>query len=1005
MKHLVIIFLLATTSVGAQLYPDSKGRDFWLTFMPNFHNNADQLSKDVLRQREHQLYLEIGADKPTTGTIYLRDKDYNVRVVPFQITDPTKIFEFKTFYEPYELMGFNNGGVLNSDAFNQNELSAPQYVHIESTEDITVYALNQAELTSEAFLVLPTDALAEDYVVMSYTSDAKLGGGLGGSELSGASTPSQFAVVATEDSTTVTVVTSAPTFKHPVPGSFSVLLRKGESYLVQADPEVAEFADLTGTTVRADHPVAVFGGHQRATLPIEDNDSLSSRDCIIEQMSPVRTWGKRAFLAPFALPSDEIGIGTDLFRVVAGFDSTKVVVDADTVRMLMKGQYYEGSLTQPLVVRTTRPALIAAFKKSSSPSSTTGTANNFGDPFMMVIPPTEQFMDSYRFVNVQSYMYKGSVNFPILDDSVYKEQWLNIVIPTSRTGNVFLDGQKINPARFRVFPDPEYSYAVIAMGGGVHAIKADTNFGIYVYGYGKANSYGYVGGMAFRPLDVNPPQFGGAPGCFDVTGVVSDSILGDTRLKYVRLIPTTDKNARITFQNTTFPASVARFTISLINIYADGAAAVEAEDYAEQRSQTSVQLAGFTLGLREVGSANIVPGKSWVTPVGRGRCDTVTIVNYGAYAHTIDSLSFGLHTVNIVGGSLPVKVAPGDSVRIAYCATYTVPGLAVDTLFIGDQCTTRPILQRTVTVKLDQDPPSITSDMDACSSHVNVRVTELADSDFGLDTVAIDYPGLRNCTVVVKDSTPSVFSFDLSIVDPYQDAIWSIVAVDSAGNRSIRKDTIPGFTLEFSSGGTTSPEIDFGDVGLGLLNCLNVQIRNTGIYSIDIPKAYVRGNLRFSIPPSQLPITVAPKAVVTLVVCFEPVAADTTPVRDTVVLLRGCVERELPLRGVGTAQVYEGISRCATPIGTSVVSVPATMPLHTSPLPASTTVTVVLAQPTEACTVRLINSVGAEAAFYTWSGTATQAVEIVVDKLIDGAYTCVVSSQGRVQTGRILVKH
>ncbi|CAN5466400.1 hypothetical protein BH10BAC6_BH10BAC6_14910 [soil metagenome] len=1001
MKRIVLLMFLAASTVWAQPYPDSKGRDFWITFLPNFHNNPNQLQTDPLRQREHQIYLEIGAERPASGTITLRDRFGSSRVVNFAITDPRQIFEFKTYYEPYELLGFNNGGVIDING-GQDEIVAKQSVHIVSTDDITVYALNQAELTSEAFLVLPTDALAEDYVVMAYTSDAKLSGF---GALATSTTPSQFAIVATEDSTTVEVLPTAPTLINKTMYSMLFTLQRGESYLIQADPATSRFADLTGSTVRASKPVAVFGGQQRATLPIQQADLLSSRDCVIEQMNPVRTWGKRAFLAPFALPSDEIGIGNDLFRVVAGFDSTKVVVDGDTVASLSKGQHYEGALTQPTVVRTTRPSLIAAFKKSSSPSGSANQPNNFGDPFMMLIPPSEQFMDSYRFVNVQSYSFSGSVDNPQLDDSVYKEQWLNIVIPTPRVGSVVLDGAPVNPARFRVFPDPEYSYAQIAMGGGVHSISADTNFGIYVYGYGKANSYGYVGGMAFRPLDVTPPQFGGAPSCFDLNGVVSDSILGDTRLKLVRLVPRTDSNVVLTFQNAVFPASSVRFVMSLINPYNDGAAVIEAEDFAEQRSQTSVQLAGFTIGLREVGSQNIIPGKSWVTPVGRGRCDTVTIVNYGAYPHTIDTISFGVHSISVVGGTMPYRLNPGDSLRLAYCATYTIPGLNDDTLKIGDKCLVRPIQHIAVDVRLDNTPPKITADVDACSTLVNVSITETEQSDFGLDTIAIAYNLLQNCTLVVTDSTASRFRFAITILDPFADAIWGVFAVDSAGNRSIRLDTIPGFTLSIASSGGGGSSVNYGEVDLGTMDCKNISIENTGIFSITIPTVIIRGNIRYSIPAHQLPLTLAPKTSAVLIVCFEPVRVDLEPVRDTIVFSKGCAEKELALEGSGKAVGYDGISRCNMPVGVSVIGIPSAPPLLASPLPASNSVTIVLSQPTEACTVRIIDAVGADAATFTWKGMATQALILDVASLPDGIYTCVVRSAHLVQSGRVLVKH
>ncbi|MFM8438364.1 MAG: IgGFc-binding protein, partial [Candidatus Kapaibacterium sp.] len=154
-----------------------------------------------------------------------------------------------------------------------------------SDEDVTVYAMSQALTTSDAFLVLPTDALGNQYYVMSYTADP--------SSQASAGTPSQFAIVATEDSTEVRIETDEPIYRYGrVPGV--VRLNKGDVYLVQSQVgDSRRLVDLTGTYVESTKPIALFSGHQRATIPIED-DRRSSRDCLIEQMTPISTWGRGA---------------------------------------------------------------------------------------------------------------------------------------------------------------------------------------------------------------------------------------------------------------------------------------------------------------------------------------------------------------------------------------------------------------------------------------------------------------------------------------------------------------------------------------------------------------------------------------------------------------------------------------------------------------------------------------------------------------------------------------
>ena len=79
----ILTLLLVLPAIGQEEFPDSRGTDFWFTFMPNFHNNLNDLPTDVALQQEHQLYIYIGSEVPTSGTITMTDEDGNVRVEPF----------------------------------------------------------------------------------------------------------------------------------------------------------------------------------------------------------------------------------------------------------------------------------------------------------------------------------------------------------------------------------------------------------------------------------------------------------------------------------------------------------------------------------------------------------------------------------------------------------------------------------------------------------------------------------------------------------------------------------------------------------------------------------------------------------------------------------------------------------------------------------------------------------------------------------------------------------
>ena len=151
--------------------------------------------------------------------------------------------------------------------------------------------MDQTITTSDAMMVLPTDVLGKRYRVMSYGSDGKLDTN-GGLNIN--STPSEFVVTATEDNTAVTIQPRAQVFGNAKLNPIGLTLNRGESFLVQADITTQMLnSDLTGSVVESNKPVAVFAGHQRSSVPIENVNNVSSRDYLLEQMLPISVWGTK----------------------------------------------------------------------------------------------------------------------------------------------------------------------------------------------------------------------------------------------------------------------------------------------------------------------------------------------------------------------------------------------------------------------------------------------------------------------------------------------------------------------------------------------------------------------------------------------------------------------------------------------------------------------------------------------------------------------------------------
>jgi len=519
-----IISFLEVYPILAQGGGNSKGKEFWLTFIPNIHRGVGSIpgSPADLERRSDSLYIFIAAEVPTTGKITYRDVFNRQYIRNFTISNPTQIYSFSVMWDGFELVGVNNSNELLPDG-GQTEKIAAQSFKVETDNDVMVYALNQAWTTSDAFLVLPRPALERDYYVMSYPSDNIIDDRTG--RLSIGSTPSQCAIVAVEDNTRITIAPTAPMLfggRNPTP----IVLNKGDVYLVQSLPSTSINYDLTGTNISSDKPIAVFAGHQRARIPQDGGFDLNSRDCLVEQMVPTTNYGKSAFLTPYPLPQDASPVGWDVYRVLAAMDSTVIYVDSNRVATLNAGQFFSGRLTRAAEMYSDKPFMVAQYKKTSS-TGNTGLANS--DPFMMMIPPYEQFLPSYRFISAQAVQLNS--NFERV--KVYNFQYVNIVAPQTVIDKVVLDGATVSANQFTRIGGSRFYYATIQINDGVHSVSAPEPIGIYVYGYGPANSYGYIGGMSFTLFDFRPPTIISKQDCNTIRGMVFDSSATDSRIRSI----------------------------------------------------------------------------------------------------------------------------------------------------------------------------------------------------------------------------------------------------------------------------------------------------------------------------------------------------------------------------------------------------------------------------------------------------------------------------------------
>ncbi len=468
---------------------DTHGREFYLTFMPNYHMGYKN------SYLYDSLYIYISSDKAANGYIEYEGRNYVQKIKYFRIPEGGGEYKFAEWWREYEQEGFSEYGrhIPGRNGFKEKGV-----FHIVTDEDVSVYALNRAFKTTDGAMIFPVNTLGRKYMITSYYSNEKSKD----TNIRNTLTPSQFSIVATENNTKINIKLTVPAY-----GEYSKQLTKildrGDSYLIQADTSSAgDNYDLTGSTVISNKPIAVFSGHQRSLIPNNYQGILVSRDHLFSQITPIDVWGKTYIITPFPKAFQQSKVGNDLYRIVAANDDTEIYFNDVYITTLDKGEFYENDLLMPFAVRANRPISVAMFKKSSS-----GQVGwfNLGDPAFLLIPPNKQFLDEYNTYNLQAR------EFGLGSKYVYLQQFVTVIIPTLYASTLRLDSKLVDDNYFIEIPETCYSYAHLEVSDGSHNLRADKPFGVYVCGYGVADSYGYVGGMRFDTIPEVIPHISISP--------------------------------------------------------------------------------------------------------------------------------------------------------------------------------------------------------------------------------------------------------------------------------------------------------------------------------------------------------------------------------------------------------------------------------------------------------------------------------------------------------------
>ncbi len=383
---------------------------------------------------------------------------------------------------------------------------------ITSTQPIVAYQYNPLHFqlfgtpsySNDASLLLPVHTLTGNYMI-SHLPSFGVGQGTGSGITWSGFSPPYFAVIGTEDGTSVTMNFTGDTMSGNPPAhssgqSETVTINRGDVIQVLGSyPQspsgnwcanngwqstsgtdiygttwtycLGTDSDLSGTTIDATAAVSVVAGHMCTFVPY----NAWACDHLEESMFPIETWGDQTVMTAPRFPGSG-GVAPTRYRVLALEGGTEVSFDPGvaSTTTLGAGQHMEFESDQDFVVNATGPIYVTQFMEGQD---AIGAA--IGDPAMGSGIPWSQVRLDYDF----------------LTPDTYTENYVNVVAPNGSTIN--LDLSPITG--WTAIGSTGFSVARIPLIAGSHHVESvDGNrFGITTYGYAEYTSYLYPGGLNF----------------------------------------------------------------------------------------------------------------------------------------------------------------------------------------------------------------------------------------------------------------------------------------------------------------------------------------------------------------------------------------------------------------------------------------------------------------------------------------------------------------------------
>jgi len=402
-------------------------------------------------------------------------------------------------------------------------------VRIISDEPISVYVLVRFIKSSDGFIAYPTETFGRRYIVSSYNDATDDYPGF-------YSLPSITTIVAAHDNTIATFKlggneSSSTASITRSNDSVSIFMNKGDVFVISS---LGSNADLSGSIIQANLPIAVISGNQCANIPVSNQFC----DYIVTMEPPTNTWG-RSYYVPIVKGRKK----SPLLRIYASQPNTTVYHNGNeifklesaggTIGLAFKEYRINASGNSEIgVITADKPISVTLFNTGVSED---GFPEPIGSPFQMPLLPLEQEQKEVLFttrgINSSSQYFESylSINFDYSDDGKIpddlelgtfdglKFNWVkvNTISPIINRAYIYeINGRKRGNFTFPFFIE------------GVFKLRSSKSFSAYFYGLTLNEAFGFPLTFGLRTLsefDNEKPKINSIMDCMgDVIGWAID---------------------------------------------------------------------------------------------------------------------------------------------------------------------------------------------------------------------------------------------------------------------------------------------------------------------------------------------------------------------------------------------------------------------------------------------------------------------------------------------------